>query len=123
VSIRRWQRINHSQAPYPVEIALLWRLLAVFSLCLEFFACFPSHRSTDERTTIFGDLAQVRLAKLRRAVARAGDAKLLHPVTKRVGVNVYHFRCTLWTINHSPGLLKHSQDMVSVYLVEREASR
>ena len=53
-------------------------------------------------------------------MARTLDAKLIHPVAKRVWMKIQDLRRPLWTINHSTGMLKRGQDMVSFYLVQRE---
>jgi hypothetical protein len=52
-------------------------------------------------------------------VARSLDAELIHPVAKSVCMKVQDFRCAVWTINHSTGMLKGGEDMVSVDLVQR----
>ena len=53
-------------------------------------------------------------------MARSFDAELIHPVAKRVWMKIQDLRCTLWTINHSAGMLKRGEDMVSFYLIHRE---
>jgi hypothetical protein len=58
--------------------------------------------------------------ELRLAVTRSLDAELIHPVAKRVWMKVQDLRRALWTINHSTGMLKGGEDMVSFYLVQRE---
>jgi hypothetical protein len=65
---------------------------------------------------IAGELVQ---KELRRAVARSLDAELVHPVAKRVWMKIQDPRRALWTINHSTGMLKRGEDMVSFYLVQR----
>jgi hypothetical protein len=57
--------------------------------------------------------------ELRWAVTSSFDAKLTHAVAKRVWMKVQNPRRTLWTINHSTGMLQGGENMVSVYLVQR----
>ena len=58
--------------------------------------------------------------ELRQAVARSLDSELIHPMAKRVGMKIQDLRRALWTINHSTGVLKGGEDMVSFYLIQRE---
>ena len=53
-------------------------------------------------------------------MARSLDAELIHPVAKRVWMKIQDPRRALWTINHSTGMLKGGEDMVSFYLVQRQ---
>jgi hypothetical protein len=53
-------------------------------------------------------------------VTRSLDAELIHPVAKRVWMEVQDPRGTFWTIHHSTGMLKSGEDVVSVYLVQRQ---
>jgi hypothetical protein len=69
--------------------------------------------------TTFGEHGELLWEELRWAVARSLDAELIHPVAKRVCVKVQDFRCAVWTVNHSTGMLKGGEDMVSVDLVQR----
>jgi hypothetical protein len=57
--------------------------------------------------------------ELRWTVTRCLDAELTHTVAKRVWMKVQHPRRALWTIHDSTGMLKGSEDMVSVHLVQR----
>ena len=54
----------------------------------------------------------------RRAVARALDAELSHPVAEGVGMEIQDFRRTSWPVNHSTCPLKGSQDMVSLHFFQ-----
>ena len=58
--------------------------------------------------------------ELRLAVARSLDAELIHSVTKRVWMKIQDLSRALWTINHSPGMLKGGENMISLYLVQRQ---
>ena len=60
------------------------------------------------------------LEDLRRAVTGSLDAELIHPVAKRVWMKIQDPRCALWTMNHSTGMLKGGEDMISLYLVQCE---
>jgi hypothetical protein len=57
--------------------------------------------------------------ELRWAVTRSLDTELIHPVAKRIWMEVQDPCRTFWTIHHSTGMLKRGEDMVSVYLVQR----
>jgi hypothetical protein len=72
------------------------------------------------RTTTYGDHAPLGMGELRWAVTRSLDAELIHPVAKRVWMEVQDPRRTVWTIHHSTGMLKSGEDVVSVYLVQRQ---
>jgi len=52
-------------------------------------------------------------------VTRALDTELIHPVAKRIWMEVQDPRCTFWTIHDSSRMLKGGEDMVSVYLLQR----
>jgi len=53
-------------------------------------------------------------------VTRSLDAELIHPEAKRVWMTIQDPRRALWTINHSPGMLKGGENMISLYLVQRQ---
>jgi hypothetical protein len=55
---------------------------------------------------------------LRSAVAGAPDAELVHPVTKRVGMEIQDSRRTLWPLNNSARLLKGGEDMASFHFFQ-----
>jgi hypothetical protein len=52
-------------------------------------------------------------------VTRCLDAELIHPVAQRVWMKAQYLRRPFWTIHHSTRLLKGSEDVVAVYLVQR----
>ena len=58
--------------------------------------------------------------ELRLAVARSLDAELIHSVTKRVWMKIQDLSRALWTINHSTGMLKGGEHVVSFHFVQCE---
>jgi len=58
----------------------------------------------------------------RRAVDRAFDAQLTHPVAEGVGVEIQDFCSTLWTVHHFSGLLKGGQDVTPLHFLQRGQS-
>jgi len=53
-------------------------------------------------------------------VARPLDVELIYSVAKCVWMKIQDPCRTLWTINHSTGMLKGGEDIDSFYLVQRE---
>ena len=82
--------------------------------------CFLRGSGMRDGSTTFGNHGRVGVGELRQAVARTLDAELIHPVAKRVWMKIQDLRRALWTINHSTGMLKRGEDMVSFYLVQCE---
>ena len=66
--------------------------------------------------------ADEAMPESRQVVGRPLDAELIHPVPKRVGMEIQDSRRTLRPINHSICVLKGGQDMVSLHLFQRRQS-
>src|ERR1700722_16440838 len=56
--------------------------------------------------------------ELQLAVGRALDTQLIHPVTKRIGMEIQDFRRTLRPVNHSSSLLKGGQDVAALHFFQ-----
>ena len=56
--------------------------------------------------------------RLGLAVARTRVSVLLHPMAKRVGVQIQDLSCALWSLNDAAGPLKGSKDVTTLYLVQ-----
>jgi hypothetical protein len=81
--------------------------------------CFLLGRGKSDGATGFGNYAGVGVTGT-TAGGGARDVEFIHPAAKCIWMKIQDPRRALWTINHSTGVLKGGEDMVSFYFVERE---